>query len=170
MSKEQLFNLLATAIILKEPFESDSKPRYLITQRSNKEKTFPGAWTVPGGHLDLEDITDFPKQTEYYWYNCLERALRREVQEEVNLKIKNIWYLTSLVRIKDDGHGSMVISFVADYDGGDVKLDDDMQDWKWVTYEEAKKYNLIDGIIEEFYMIERKHSGERDVEWERLKK
>lgn len=169
MSKEQLFNLLATAIILKEPFESSKKPQYLITQRSDNEETFPGLWTVPGGHLDVEDITDFPKQTEHYWYNCLERALRREVQEEANIKIKNIWYLTSLVRIKDDSHGSMVISFVADYAGGEIKLDKDMQAFAWVTYEESKKYKLFDGILEEFNMIERKLSGERDVEWERLK-
>jgi len=169
MSQEQLFNLLATAIILKEPFESGKKPQYLITQRSDNEKTFPGLWTVPGGHLDVEDITDFPKQTEHYWYNCLERALKREVVEECNLKIKNIWYLTSLVRLKDDGHGSMVISFVADYAGGKVKISEDMQDFAWVTYEESKKYKLFDGILEEFYMVERKLSGEKDVEWERLK-
>ena len=61
----------------------------------------------------------------------------------------------------------MVISFACDYAGGEIKLDDDMQNWAWVTYEESKKYQLIDGIVEEFYMIERRHSGERDVEWER---
>lgn len=169
MSQEQLFNLLATAIILKEPYESGVKPQYLITQRSDNEKTFPGLWTVPGGHLDVEDITDFPKQTELYWYNCLERALKREVMEECNLKINNIWYLTSLVRLKDDGHGSMVISFVADYAGGEVKIGEDMQDFAWVTYEEAKNYKLFDGILEEFNMIERRLAGERDIEWERLK-
>ena len=169
MSKEQLFDLVATAIILKEPFESGAKPRYLITQRSDDEETFPGLWTVPGGHLDAEDSTAFPKQTEIYWYNCLERALRREVKEECNLKIKNIWYLTSLVRLKDDGHGSMVISFVADNAGGKVEIGEDMQDFAWVTYEEAKNYKLFDGILEEFYMIERKLAGECDVEWERIK-
>ena len=66
MSTEQKFNLLATTIILKDPFDSGKSSKYLITQKSDKEETFPGMWTVPGGQLDLEDITDFPKQTEHY--------------------------------------------------------------------------------------------------------
>lgn len=168
MKPEKLFNLLATAIILKEPFDAEAPLRYLITQRADHESTFPGKWTVPGGHLDMKDITEYTKETEHYWYNVMEKALRREVQEECALEIKNIWYLTSLVRLKDDGTGSMVLSFVADQVGGEVKLDEDMQDYAWVTYEEAKKYDLLDGILEEFYMIERKKLGEHDVEWERI--
>lgn len=168
MKPEKLFNLLATAIILKDPLEDDNEIRYLITHRSNNETTFPGKWTVPGGHLDMKDITEFPKETEHYWYNVMEKALRREVKEECNLDIKNIWYLTSLVRVKDDGTGSMVLSFVAEQAGGEVKLDGDMQGYKWVTYEEAKSYDLLDGILEEFYMIEKKKLGEQDVEWMRI--
>lgn len=164
---KKLFNILATAIILKEPFEVGKKPIYLITQRAESEKTFPGRWTVPGGKLETDDFSELPRETKDYWYNVIEKALRREVKEECNLEIKNIWYLTSLARIKDDGVGSMVLSFVADWESDEVKLDDDMQDHAWVTYEEAKEYDLIDGILDELFMVERYANGERDVEWER---
>lgn len=169
MSNSKIFNILATAIILKRPFKVGEKPIYLITQRSDSEKTFPGMWTVPGGKLGTDDYTTLPRQTEHYWYGVIETALRREVKEEVGLAIKNIWYLTSLARVQDEGHGSLVISFVADWAGGKVKLDDDMQDFAWVTYKEAKKYKLIDGILDEFLMIEKYAQGERDVEWQRVK-
>lgn len=165
----KLFNLVGTAIILKEPYKEGVTPKYLIMQRSDKEKNFPGMWTVPGGKLSTEDYTTLPRETEHYWYNVLEKALRREVKEEANIEIKNIWYLTSLARETDEGHGSLVLSFVADYAGGEVKIDDDMQDFSWVTYEEAKNYNLIDGILDEFYILERRLAGETDVEWQRAK-
>jgi 8-oxo-dGTP pyrophosphatase MutT (NUDIX family) len=167
MSNSKIFNILATAIILKEPFQIGKKPTYFITQRADHEKTFPGMWTVPGGKLETDDYTTLPRQTEHYWYGVIETALRREVKEECNLDIKNIWYLTSLARVQDEGYGSLVVSFVADWAGGEVSLDDDMQDFTWVTFKEAKKYNLIDGILDEFFMIEKYAQGERDVEWQR---
>ncbi len=163
----KLFHLLATAIVLKEPYKKGISPRYLILQRAGHEKTFPGMWTVPGGKLSTDDYTDLPRETEHYWYSVMEKALKREVKEEANIDIKNIWYLTSLARTIDRGYGSLVLSFVADYAGGKVKLDDDMQDFAWVTYKEAKKYSLIDGILDELYMTERKLAGEKDIEWER---
>lgn len=169
MSEEKkLFQLVATAIILREPYHQGVAPRYLIAQRSDTEKSFPSKWVVPGGKMTTDDYTDLPKETEHYWYNVIEKALRREVKEEVNLDIKNIWYVTSLARLIDSGNGSLVLSFAADYDRGEVKLDKDMQGYEWVTFEEAKNYDLMDGILEELWMTEQKLAGRKDVEWQRL--
>lgn len=165
--KSKLFQLLATAIILEEPFQPDQATRYLITQRADHEKTFPGKWTVPGGKMETSDYTDLPRETEHYWYNVLEKALKREVQEETGLQIKNIRYITSLARITNDGYGSVVLSFAADYACGNVQLDSDMKDFAWVTYEEAKNYDLIDGILDELWMTEQKLAGHRNDEWQR---
>lgn len=168
MKLNKLFEVVATAIVLKEPFESRKKPEFLILKRAAYEKFGAGKWTVPGGKLATEDFTVLPKQTEDYWYNMIESCLRREVAEEVSLEIKNIWYLTSLARVTDEGTGNMVISFVADKAAGNVEISGDFDDYAWVTLEEAQGYDLFDGIIEEFYMIERRLMGERDVEWERI--
>lgn len=166
---DNLFQLVGTCIILKEPYEKGVAPKYLIMQRADHEDPFPSMWTVPGGKLSTKDYADLPRETEHYWYNVLEKALRREVKEEANLDIKNIWYLTTLARLTDKEYGSLVLSFVADYAGGEVKFDEDMQDFTWVTYEEAKEYDLIDGILDELHMTERVLAGEKDVEWERAK-
>lgn len=170
MNPKKLFEVVATAIILEKPFKvgSKEKPKFLIMRRAAHEKFGAGKWTVPGGKLTTDDLATMEKQTEDYWYGSIETALRREVKEEANLEIKNIWYLTSLTRVTDEGFGNTVLSFVADQAGGAVKLCEDLDDYAWVTTEESKNYNMFDGIYEEFVMIEKYIAGERDVEWERI--
>lgn len=156
----KLFEIVTTAIIRKDG-------KYLLTRRSMEKKRFPGMWTVPGGHLETEDYEKFPKDTENYWYNVLEQTLRREVKEEVGLDISNVEYLTSLATTHGDKNPSLVISCVADYVGGEVKLQEGETDqFVWVSLEEAKDYKLIDGIYDELVMAEAKRKGEK-MEWKR---
>lgn len=143
--------------------------KYLITRRSPKKKRFGGMWTVPGGRLEAKDYLELPKDTEAYWYNVLERTLAREVKEEAGIEIKNVQYLTSLARVHEDGSPSIVISCTADYVSGEVKLQEEESDkYAWVTIEEAKDYDLIDGIFQEFIQVERHKRGENAL-WENIK-
>lgn len=158
------FEVVITAII-----EKDGK--YLITRRAMSKKRFPGMWTVPGGHLEPADFMSYPKDTEHYWYNVLEKALAREIEEEVGLAIENVRYVTSLATAHQDGAASIVISCLADYVSGDVKLADGENDKaEWVSAEEAKGYEdrgeLIDGIYDELAMADALRRGERS-EWKR---
>ncbi len=155
-----LHEIVITAIIVKNG-------KYLITRRSKTKKRFPGLWTVPGGHLEIEDYIKLPKDTEFYWYNVLEKVLRREVKEEVGLEIKNIEYVTSLATVHADGNPSLVISCKADYVSGNVKLQEGETDsYAWVSLEEARRYDLIDGIYDELVMAENKIKGIKS-EWKR---
>jgi NADH pyrophosphatase NudC (nudix superfamily) len=154
------FEVVITAIIQKEG-------KYLITRRSMSKKRFPGMWTVPGGHLEPADFMSYPKDTEHYWYNVLEKALAREIQEEVGLTIENVRYVTSLATEHKDGAASVVISCLADYVSGEVKLQEEETDQcEWVSVEEAKNYSLIDGIYDELVMAEALRKGEKYV-WKR---
>jgi 8-oxo-dGTP diphosphatase len=160
MEEKLLHEIVITAIIVKDG-------EYLITRRSPNKKRFPGRWTVPGGKLETEDYINLPKDTENYWYNVLEQVLRREVKEEVGLDIKNIEYVTSLATVHDDGSPSLVISCVADYSGGDILLQKNETDkYEWVSVEEAKNYDLIDGIYDEIVMADKRRKGEKS-EWKR---
>lgn len=142
--------------------------KYLITRRSQSKKRFPGMWTVPGGKLETSDYLELKKDTEHYWYNVLERTLKREVKEETGIDIKNIDYLTSLATVHKDGAPSLVISCIADYVEGEVRLQEGETDqFAWVTSDEAKNYQLIDGIMDELVMADKKRAGER-IEWGRL--
>lgn len=155
-----LFEVVITAIIQKDG-------KYLVTRRSMQKKRFPGKWTVPGGHLEPADFMGYPKETEHYWYNVLEKALAREIEEEVGLTIENIRYVTSLATEHKDGAASIVISCLADYVSGEVKLQEEETDQcAWVTAEEAKGYDLLDGILDELVMADNLQKGERTV-WKR---
>lgn len=157
---QYLHEVAITAIIVKDG-------KYLITRRSANKKRFPGMWTVPGGKMETSDYLQLPKDTEHYWYNVLEKTLRREVKEEVGIDIDNIEYVTSLATIHADGSPSLVISCMADYTGGDIALQSEESDqYAWVSLEEAKQHQLIDGIYDELAMVEDKRNGKRS-EWRR---
>lgn len=156
--------VVATGIVVKDG-------KYLITKRAEWEKSFPGKWTVPGGKLEVRDYLNSKKDTlAGQWYNVLENLLKREVREETCLEIKNIKYVTSLAFIRPDGIPTLVISLYADYASGDVELSEDMTDFAWVSLEEAKKYDLIDGIYEEIEILDRhlKTEGKKEMgEWKK---
>ncbi len=156
------FEIVITAIVV----NSDGK--YLITRRSMSKKRFPGFWTVPGGHLEPEDYLSSSKETEHYWYNVLEKALVREIREEVGIEIENIRYVTSLATTHKDGVPSLVISCLADYVSGEVKLQEDETDKsEWVNLDEAKNYNLLDGIYDELVMAENFLKTGKMGDWKR---
>ena len=146
---KELHRIAITAII----YNDDGK--YLITRRSLSKKAFPGKWTVPGGGLSTDDYANNPPSTKAgQWYYSVEKTLRREVKEEVNVEIGKPEYLLDLTFIIPDGTPCMVLSFYAPYFSGEVKLDEDGIDYKWVTAKEAENYDLIDGISEEIKMVD----------------
>lgn len=153
-----LHEVVITAIIMKNG-------KYLITRRALTKKRFPGLWTVPGGKLETSDYVNLPKDTKDYWYNVLEQVLRREVKEEAGLAIKNIAYVTSLATIHVDGAPSLVISCMANWESGEVVLQESETDkYKWVSLKEAKNYELLDGIYDELCMADALQRGEKS-EW-----
>lgn len=161
MGSEYLHEVAITAIVVKDG-------KYLITKRSPNKKRFPNMWTVPGGRLEISDYVDLPKDTEHYWYNVLEKTLKREVKEEVNIEIDNVTYVTSLARVHEDGAPSLVISCLANYVSGDIQLQESEADqFAWVSLEEAKEYDLIEGIYDELVMAEKQNRGIKG-EWEKI--
>jgi len=148
MQNQELHRITSTAIIVKDG-------RYLIIRRSFKKKAFPGKWTVPGGGLETDDYVNMPRNKAGQWYFAVKKSLRREVKEEVNLELKRLNYLLDLTFIRPDKTPVLVLSYWAFYKSGKIRLDDDNIDYKWVVLEEAKKYDLIDGILEEIKMVDK---------------
>ncbi|MBU0535318.1 NUDIX domain-containing protein [Patescibacteria group bacterium] len=161
MDNKLLHEVVITAIIVRGG-------KFLLTRRSSNKKRFPGMWTVPGGKLETKDYLELPKDTKEYWYNVLEKVLKREVKEEVGLEIKDIEYITSLATIHQDGQPSLVISCIAKYVSGEVTLQfGEADDHKWVDIQEAKSYKLIDGIYDELVMADNHLKGIK-TEWRRF--
>ena len=63
-------------------------------------------------------------------------------------------YLLDLTFIRPDGIPVLVLSYYCPLISGEVKLDEDSIDYKWVTVKEAENCDLIDGILEEIKMVE----------------
>jgi len=152
----ELHRITSTAIIYRE----DGK--YLLLRRSLQKKAFPGKWTVPGGGLEVDDYINTSKTTGDHWYFAIENSLRREIKEEANLEVGKIKYLLDMVFIKPDGTPAIILSFYCPYKSGEVKLDEDNIDSAWVTYEDAKKYDLVEGLLAEIEMVEKILKGESE--------
>ncbi|MGB2762609.1 MAG: NUDIX domain-containing protein [Minisyncoccales bacterium] len=148
IKNRELHRITSTAIIHKDG-------KYLIVRRSLNKKAFSGKWTVPGGGLEVDDYINLPKTTNDHWYFAIEKSLKREIKEEVNLEVARLKYLLDIAFIIPDGTPAIILSFYCDYKSGEVKLNEENIDYKWLTYEEAKNYDLIEGILEEMEMVDK---------------
>ncbi len=145
--KNKLHYVVVTGILVKNG-------KYLIAKRADWEKAFPGQWTVPGGKLEVLDYALKQKDTGVQWYNILENLLKREVKEEVGLEVKNIGYVTSLIYVRPDEIPCLIISLYAEPIGAEIKLCKALTEYAWVDINEAKNYDLIEGIYEELVILD----------------
>ena len=148
--KNLMHYIVVTGILI----NSDGK--YLITKRAEWEKAFPGKWTVPGWKLEVLDYVLRKKDTSSHWYNIFEELLKREIKEEVDLEFENVGYVTSLAYLRDDKIPCLIVSLYANAKTENIKLCDALTEYACVNLEEAKKFDLIDGIFEELEILDKK--------------
>ena len=158
VDKNLLHYVVVTGILIKDN-------KYLIVKRADWEKAFPGKWTVPGGKLEVLDYVLREKDTSSHWYNVFEDLLKREVKEEVGLEIEDIGYVTSMVYIRPDKIPCLIVSLYAKAKESEVRLCNALTEYKWVSLEEAKNYELIDGIYEELEILDKKLKTGNMGEW-----
>lgn len=145
---KELHRIAVTAIIYND------EGKYLITKRSPHKKAFPNKWTVPGGGLSVNDYIDTPThKEENQWYYPLTNGLCREVKEEVGLEIGKPEYLLDITFMNGD-IPVLVLSYYAKHISGKVVLDEDSTEFKWISVDELKDYDLIKGIDEEIKMVD----------------
>lgn len=154
---KELHRIASTAIIYKDK-------KYLLLKRNLNKKAFPGKWTVPGGGLETDDYINTPKTTNDHWYFAIENSLRREIKEECNLEVGKIKYLLDMAFIKPDNTPVIILSFYCPYKSGEVRLDEDNIDFAWVSYEEAEKYDMVEGLLKEIEMVDKILNGENENE------
>lgn len=148
MKNQELHRITSTAIIHKGK-------EFLLLRRGLEKKAFPGKWTVPGGGLEVDDYIKTPKTTSEHWYFALENSLRREIKEETHLEVGRVKYLLDIAFIRPDGIPVVILSFYCPYKRGQVKLDKDNIDFAWVTFKQAKKYDLVEGLLGELAMVDK---------------
>lgn len=158
----RLHFVTVTGIVARK--EDDAPVKFLIAKRAAHEKAFPNKWTVPGGKLVRTEYEGTPKRPYVpgqapsdapQWYHIVEWVLKKEVREEVNVEIEGPHYLTDLVFIRPDGYPVITLSYWAWYKSGEAKPGKDLTEVAWVTAEEAKSYDLIEGIAEEIKEVDK---------------
>ena len=82
----------------------------------------------------------------------IEEAVKRDVDEEIGIKIKNIKYLKSQ---SWPFPNSLMLAFEAEYESGDINVDgNEIEDARWFKKEDIKRYDsdisISDWLIERF--------------------
>jgi len=156
---KELHRITTTTLVYRKR-EGGEEFEYLITKRAMHKKAHPGKWTIPGGGLTVDDYINTPQSEhgENLWYNVLEASLKRELREETGLEIGKPELLIDLTFLRPDGIPVFCLSCYAPYIGGKVNIDQDPEgdttDFAWVSYEEAKGYDLIPGILDEIRQVD----------------
>ena len=107
------------------------------------------------------EYRDLPKSVQDYegWYGLVDWLVRKEVREEVGLEIGPLRYVTDVVFFRPDGYPVVTLSFSAPYRSGEVVLCKDLTEHAWVSLEEAKDFDLIEGIGDELRLVDEAHHG-----------
>lgn len=130
--------------------------KYLILKRSEREVAYPGFWTVPGGKLVKHEYENLPKTPNSDgWYKIVSETLKKEIREEAGLEVEDIKYLTDMAFIRSDNIPVLVLSYYCFYESGEVKIGKDIVDSAWITPEEGKNYQIIPGILDEIFAVDK---------------
>ncbi|MCK5176792.1 MAG: NUDIX domain-containing protein, partial [Candidatus Aenigmarchaeota archaeon] len=108
-------------------------------------------WIVPGGHLE--------------WGETLHGCAKREVKEETNLDVDDIELIDIQESIFSEEYHEkrhmVFIDFSAKVQSNKIKLNDELQEYKWFKPQDALKIDLNPAtkrFIEKF--IEKKSRGD----------
>lgn len=103
--------------------------RWLIIERSKKEEHAGGLLALVGGKAEMEGDTS----------DILERTVKREISEEVGVKVKDrLDYVHSTSFITDADVNVVNVVFLCEYDDGEAfpKSPDEVEKVLWLTSEE----------------------------------
>ncbi|MFW9826052.1 MAG: NUDIX hydrolase [Candidatus Thorarchaeota archaeon] len=125
---------------------SPKKEYILVGKRSLSGSYFPGAMTIPGGILEIDDLSKLPKE-----------AFMREAYEEINLPIKPDGFLIAIIAGFNNISVTFLISInlIARYKFNPnqiIKAEEN--EWegslKWISIESLKSlktHQLLDGLV-----------------------
>ncbi len=108
-----------------------------------------GLWTLPGGRVEVGET--------------LVAAVKREVLEETALNIDVIGlagYRESILAqaVGDRGRHFVILPFAARWISGEVRLNDELDDSRWMTIDAVAGLPTTEGLIDILRQAERLHA------------
>lgn len=111
---------------------------YLLCKMADDRGVFPGQWALSGGGVEPGER--------------IEEALRREVREELGDKLRfasiTPWTFRDDIRVKTYADGSkeeiamIYLIFDCVSENRDVEINEEFQDFAWVSPEDLPRYDL----------------------------
>lgn len=122
----------------------NAKDEVLLCKMPSNRGVYPGQWAIPGGGID-----DGEKMIE---------ALRRELMEEVGLEVGEVEPISFSddvrVKLMKDGTRKKLYMIHLIFDckslGDEVKINEEFDEYKWVTIEKLKEFDLNEATIKTF--------------------
>ncbi|MGA2275688.1 MAG: NUDIX hydrolase [Bryobacteraceae bacterium] len=110
--------------------------RILMAQRG--KQPLKGAWSLPGGALEIGE--------------SLDAAVRREVREETGLEVKPVKVFEVFERILRDARGAaeyhyVLIDYICRVIGGELRAGDDACRVEWVLERDLAKLEITEGTL-----------------------
>lgn len=106
--------------------------RLLVVKRTEDRPVWPGLWEISGGKLE-------PNEND-------EQAIKREFQEETNLKIKVVKKYFSF-EYDYAGNKAIENDYIVESDNLEIKIDpNEHTEYRWVTRPEVKALKMSPGM------------------------
>ena len=124
--------------------------KWLIIERSKKEDHAGGMLSLVGGKVELEGNSS----------DILERTVKREIYEEVDVKVNDqLTYIHSTSFITDKGENVVDIVFLCEYESGNAipKSIDEVEAVDWMKASQV--YSHPDYLIESIKRAEDRKSA-----------
>ena len=121
-----------------------SDDKILLVKRSEEDSFWPGYWGTVGGGMKKKESP--------------QSALLREVEEETDLNVKVRESFNIFNFENEKGEFKVGITFICDYESGEVRLSEEHVDFAWIDPLNIKKYKTSEGLLNEIVTYANKYS------------
>ena len=109
----------------------DDKDRVLLVKRKNPPNQ--GMWAIPGGKVKFGET--------------INEAIRRELKEETSLDVKPT-KLLAVVEIIKEGFHYVILDYICEVIGGELRPSSDALDARFLSLEEIKREKVSPTTVE----------------------